>query len=220
MSENFITHSLKVDKIAPPNEKKEKKGFFQKIKNYLEAAGYLYAAPLSMSYEDWQEWEQITKASHPIQYYFRNEFCYILSSLKRRLEDKLYMFKQYFNPPNSIVRKALEDGYDIAGLVIPLNFALILQFREELKNDIVNWDSTEGHIEFKAWFEEAVRWITIERPQMEKDLDNAYPVFSSTKSDKTYEELYGEVNRIESAIEATDTQVINKLMKYRSYMWT
>jgi hypothetical protein len=217
MSENFITHSLKEDKFTAFTKKK---GLFCKIKNYLEDAGYLYASPQSMALDEWREWEETTKALYPIQYYFRNELCYIFRGVRHRLEDKLYLLKQYFNPPNPIVRKAIKEGHDITSLIVPLNFALILQFQEEMKNDLVNWDADEGHIEFKKWFEEAIHWITVERPQMQKALERAYPPFSGTQSTKTYEELYGEVNRIERAIEDTDTQVIKKLMEYRNYMWT
>ena len=37
---------------------------------------------------------------------------------------------------------------------------------------------------------------------------------------KTYEELYGNVNRLEALIAKKDTKVITELIKNRDYFWT
>lgn len=207
---------------------KTKKNFitrsFLYIKKYLEDSGYIYASPKSMGWGEWQDWEENTKTLYPIQYWLRVDVPLTFRILNARAQDKLYTLKKYFCPPNALVIKAVKEGNDITGLVVDVNFALILQFREEMKNGIVYWESDEGHKKFREWFDEAVNWITVERPAMHKALDNAYPkenIFSSKcQETETYEALYGEVNRIEAAIADTDTQVIHKLAEYRNYMWT
>ena len=37
---------------------------------------------------------------------------------------------------------------------------------------------------------------------------------------KTYDEIYGEVNRLEALIDKKDTKIITELIKKRDYFWT
>lgn len=149
--------------------------------------------------------------------------------------------KTIFKPNNSRIRKAIPRQYsDISGLVVNVNFEFIKAFYEdEYKADIVDWEATEQHSEFAKWLESAYTYITKERPQLEIDLNNAYPPFKSfddmfkpmvDKDGKKmyeladdgipYEVKYKEVNRIEEEIENKDTEVLTELVKRRNYFWT
>ena len=88
--------------------------------------------------------------------------------------------------------------------------------------------------------EETYRYITVHRPRLEKELDAAYPplrsvddmfeesdelykgkkTFKLKEREGTYEELYGEVNRIEQLIVDLDTEVLIEIVKRRQYFWT
>jgi hypothetical protein len=149
--------------------------------------------------------------------------------------------KTIFKPNNSRIRKAIPRQYsDISGLVVNVNFEFIKAFYEdEYKADIVDWEATEQHSEFAKWLEWVYTYITKERPQLEIDLNNAYPPFKSfdemfkplvDKDGKKmyeladdgipYEVKYKEVNRIEKLIEDTDTEILTEFVKRRNYFWT
>jgi hypothetical protein len=149
--------------------------------------------------------------------------------------------KPIFKPSNSRIRKAIPRQYsDITGLIVDVNFEFIKAFYEdEYKADIVDWEATEQHSEFAKWLELSYKWITQRRPQLQKDLENAYPQHSSIESlfkpttDENgrrvfqmvddgipYEVKYAEVNRIEELIDNKDTEILTELIKRRNYFWT
>ena len=149
--------------------------------------------------------------------------------------------KTIFKPNNSRIRKAIPRQYsDISGLIVNVNFEFIKAFYEdEYKADIVDWEATEQHSEFAKWLELSYKWITQRRPQLEIDLNNAYPPFKSfddmfkpivDKDGKKmfemaddgipYEVKYAEVNRIEKVINDKDTEILTELVKRRDYFWT
>jgi hypothetical protein len=77
---------------------------------------------------------------------------------------------------------------------------------------------------FAKWLEKAYKYITIERPQLQKNLDAAYPPLTAKRLTevnwKTYEKEYGEVDRIEKLIKDKDTKILKDIVKYRGYFWT
>lgn len=88
---------------------------------------------------------------------------------------------------------------------------------------------------------ECYAYITKDRPDLENQLDNAYPINLSSdprgclkktedgfyimksceeRSGMSYQEAYAEVHRLENLIEQKDSEVMNLIIKHRSYMWT
>jgi hypothetical protein len=149
--------------------------------------------------------------------------------------------KPIFKPQNERIRKAIPRTWmDITELSVIVNFEMIKSFYEdEYKADIVDWEATEIHSEFAKWLESAYAYITKERPQLQKDLDNSYPPFKGLddmfelKTDENgrrlfefkddgvpYEVKYKEVNRIEELIENKDTEILTEFIKRRNYFWT
>ena len=159
---------------------------------------------------------------------------------QRNWYDKI---KPIFKPQNKRLRKVIPKTWtDISGLIETVNFEFVKQFyEEEYVNGIVDWKkSGEHHIEFARWLEETYRYITVHRPRLEKELDAAYPplrsvddmfeesdelykgkkTFKLKEREGTYEELYGEVNRIEQLITDYDTEILTEIVKRRQYFWT
>jgi hypothetical protein len=149
--------------------------------------------------------------------------------------------KPIFKPQNQRIRKAIPRTWvDITEMVVSVNFEMIKAFYEdEFKADIVDWEATEKHSEFAKWLEEAYEYVTKIRPQLEIDLQNAYPPSKPIEEmferipqeDGTtrmymkddgipYEVKYREVNRIEEEIEKRDTEILTELVKRRNYFWT
>jgi hypothetical protein len=149
--------------------------------------------------------------------------------------------KPIFNPQNQRIRKAVPRTWvDVTEMVVIVNFEFIKAFyEEEFKADIVDWEATEKHSEFAKWLEGAYEYVTKIRPQLEIDLQNAYPPHRSfdemfePKTDENgrrlfqmvddgipYEVKYKDVNRIEEEIEKRDTEILTELIKRRYYFWT
>lgn len=134
-----------------------------------------------------------------------------------------------FRPANKRIRKAVpRTGADITSLIETLNFEMIKAFYEdEYLADIVDWTATDGHQAFATWLEGAYQYVTVERVDLQQQLTNTYPDINFgdyLKIDKDpkqrYQDLYGEVNRLEKLIDERDSQVLTELIKFRHYMWT
>lgn len=158
-----------------------------------------------------------------------------------RYYDKI---KPIFVDKQKRIRKSIPRTWcDISHLMVDVNFEMIKKFyEEEYKADIVDWEASgPEHVEFIEWLEWAYTYITKERPAYEKAMWNAYPphqpseklfepcefdekgkakMYKMVKRKETYEERYGEVNRLEQLIEGTDTQVLIEFVEYRGFFWT
>lgn len=153
--------------------------------------------------------------------------------------------KTIFKPHHSRLRKSIPRTWcDLSVQIIEINFEIIKSFYEdEYSKGIVDWEADEYHKDFAQWLETAYKYITIERPGLEKQMNAAYPesdfdnLFSEPKVDengtitrtmktceerygKSYEEVYGEVNRLEALIDQRDTEILTELIKRRDYFWT
>jgi hypothetical protein len=162
-------------------------------------------------------------------------------SLRHHWYDKI---KPIFKPYNKRLRNVIPRTWtDVSGLIKTVNFEFVKKFyEEEYVDGVVDWEqSGEDHAKFARWLEEAYRYITVHRPRLVKEMEDAYPPMPSIdewfkpheyKEDgtvknyqmnnrgKTYEELYGEVNRIEQLITDLDTEVLVEIAKRRQYFWT
>ena len=149
-----------------------------------------------------------------------------------------------FAPQNKRYRNAIPRTWvDVSHLIEVVNFEFIKGFYEgEYLHGNTDWEGTGEHaVAFARWLESAYDYITIERPQLEKDMDAAYPSFrpfnemfvpSETDDNgkvkmykmvhrkESYEELYGEVNRLEQLIQDKDSEVLTQLVKYRHFFWS
>jgi hypothetical protein len=153
--------------------------------------------------------------------------------------------KTIFKPHHSRLRKVIpRQWHDLTSLIVDVNFEMIKSFYEdEYSKGIVDWESDEHHSKFAKWLEDSYKYITVERPILEKQMNDSYPetkwddMFGEPKKDdhgnvtrtmksceerygKPYEEIYGEVNRLETLIDKKDTEVLTELIKNRNYFWT
>ena len=54
----------------------------------------------------------------------------------------------------------------------------------------------------------------------ETDENGKVKMFKMVDDGRTYEEKYGEVNRIEQLIQDKDTDILTQLVKYRHFFWS
>jgi hypothetical protein len=171
----------------------------------------------------WTAWEKETKKNHPVQYFFREEVTTFFRIKWMRFQTFKYKIKCFFFPKHQELRKAIPRTWvDIANLVVDLNFAMILSFKKEADESWVDWDATPEQRKFKNWLDSSAHWITVGKPNCESQANALYPPHPLTdlQKGKSYEELYGELNKMEKLISETDTNILKQMIEYRDYMWT
>jgi hypothetical protein len=182
-----------------------------------------YKAPSSLSWDDWENWRINMRQQYPVQYFFREEVSLCFSIMWRRIKDFKYKIKCFFFPMHQEIRKAIPRTWtDITSLVVDVNFAMILSFKKEADESLVNWDGTPQHREFKNWLDSSAHWITVGKPNCQAQADVLHPPHPLTdfQKGKSYEELYGELNKMEKLISETDSNILKQMIDYRDYMWT
>ncbi len=193
----------------------------QNIIKYMKDKGWLYAIPCFLSAEEWEEWDAKTKSKYPIQFFIRETADDIRYIFTRKTRDCYWAVYRFFNPCHKDIRRAIPRQWsDISELIVDVNAAMIISFKKEADASCVDWSATEGHQKFKNWLDAAAKWFATDKAITLKQLEAAYPPLGSKNSNKTYEELYGEVNRLEQLIKDTDTEFFKQMLEYRDYMWT
>lgn len=184
---------------------------------------FWYQIPNSLSWEGWDDWHELMKTKHPIQYVIREGTSNAWYRLKRMYRDSIYAIKVLFKPYHSDIRKAIPHEWsDICSLVVDVNFAMILSFKKEADESFVDWNGTDGHRKFKNWLDSTAHWIKEGRPNCKSQCDALYPPhpLPPELKGKSYNELYGELNKIEELIDQTDSNILKQMIDYREYMWT
>lgn len=202
-----------------------RRGIFAKLFRYLELKGLMYTVPFSATMEGWDTWRKKVQKEYPIQYFIREYIEDVESIFIRRWRQLKYFLRTLFFPENALIRNSIpKRGCDVTHLITVMNFAAILQFKEEADKSVVNWND-EHTEEFKKWLDSAVVWIKEGKANLEKKLDEAYPDIYLIRSvptlgEEQIKDLYKEVKRLEELIEQTDENILVQMIKYRDYFWT
>lgn len=147
-----------------------------------------------------------------------------------------------FKPANQRLRKYIPRKWrDISNLLVDVNFEMIkIFYEEEYINGNIDWNSDKQHKNFAKWLEGAYRYITVDRPKLEEDLNNAYPPLGVDGFKGMFEEVeeggkkmyrmkddgipydvkYKEVNRIENLIKSEDSSILKEMIQKRDFFWT
>lgn len=199
-----------------------RRNWFEKFISWGEKRGWFYATPTSLTMDDWDNWEMSMQAEYPVQYRIRTGIDSIGYLFSRNWSIFTYFVRKIFKPAHNDIRKAIPRGWqDISSLLVDVNFAMIKSFKKEADESFVDWDGTPEHRKFKNWLDTANDWVCNVRPSLQKQMDAAYPDCSIPGiRNKSYEELYGEVNRLEKLIDDTDTNILKQFVEYRHYAWT
>lgn len=165
-----------------------------------------------MGWDEWDTWRAQTKANHPIQYRVREFATWLSHRFWDWVDWPVAMWRWAFKPPHKLVRAAIPRTWsDLTGLIVDINFAIILQFKEEM--DIVDWDATEEHAAFRDWHTNAVKYIRTNRPDLESKKDDIIHIGGSETWYKAYQD-------IEDEIEKRDTELLKQMIENRGYFWT
>jgi hypothetical protein len=182
-----------------------------------------YKTPSIASMKQWNDWSEQMKKDYPIQYFVRQGISDLAYDVEHKCRDAKYAIKCFFKPHHADIRKAVPRTWaDVTSLIIDVNFAMILSFKKEADESYVDWDGTEKHREFKNWLDSAAHWIAVGKVDCEKQRDALYPPHPLPEHmrDWSYDQLYGELNKIEKLFDDTNTNILKQMIDYREYFWT
>lgn len=141
----------------------------------------------------------------------------ILDRFRWWLNDFVWDVYCYFKPSHQQIRKVIPNKFvDISELIKIVNFEFVKSFHDNEMHNI-EWEGNEVHAEFKIWIDKSYNYITIERPQLEEQINNSYPPRGMKG---TYEEKYGELIRLEALLAQKDTEILVEIVKRREMFWS
>jgi hypothetical protein len=125
---------------------------------------------------------------------------------------------RFFKPCHQRIRKVIpREWCDLTELTLKINFEIVKSFVED-EMDIINWESDDGHRNAAHWLRTTYKYITEERAELLKAIDDAYD--NIDHDIKGYEEKYARVLRAEEKLNNRDKDFFIGLAEYRPYMWS
>jgi hypothetical protein len=155
------------------------------------------------------------------------------------IRDLYYKTCCFFNPRNKWLTKKIPKTWVDKDYIIEL--CLIESLREfvEGEDGLGQYEQSQTDPEYPAWqkqfdreLKEAYEIITIQLPQLQKQMDEAWdkvekPPLGADELLKwlnnptpTYEERYGNIDRLEKEIDDLRTKVMTWIVVNRAKMWT
>jgi hypothetical protein len=155
---------------------------------------------------------------------------------KFNIKHNYYKIHDFLFPRQKWLMKNIKNSWmDKTSIIPQVLFNCIIDFIEEEKAlTIIDWDIDEDGKKFRLEMIECYNWAKTERAQLDKQMWAAYPEITPERklfkkldngnyeyipSKKTYEEEYGEVDRLEKLINETDTKWLTWLVINRDKLW-
>ena len=142
-----------------------------------------------------------------------------------RIRDKWNALCYWLKPRNRWATKVIPNHWSDKTYLIPeFLFASIIHFIEgekALQNTVWQKKKEKELLEVYAWAKNG-------RKEFQEKIDKAYPEIPKyadtldwiNNCKESYEELYGEVNRLEAEIEKIDTKHLTWIVKNRQILWS
>lgn len=219
-------------------------GYFAIPKKDREFCGiYLkpYALPSTILDDDvkgWEFFEKEIRRIYPVQGFIRewlftydNPVYAFVGRFFEKCKDLKYAVKRLIKPYHPRWRKIYPrySYMDIHYAIEEINLAFILDFwyeevvdKETGENRFVCEEDNGKRKEIYLFLRDAVNWIEVEKKDINKMIEAEWLRIHKIRKDKTltYEQKFGEVNRLEKFIRDRETEIIKKLVEYREYLWT
>jgi hypothetical protein len=210
--------------FALPKDEREQRGF------YLSPRGFVFS-PCFRSKgsicSERDKWEKEIMRLYPFQWFFReyllsldNPVYYFFWRIKMLWEDKLfYPAKHYLIPQQKNFRETarrLQFQYaDIRTIISSVNFALLLDFKEEADNSLVDFEAS-GLTDFKKKLDEYSAILRDEFKSFKNEEDEAWKQYEKNESRPDLEKLW-EIEKRESDLKK---EILTWMMENRERFWT
>ena len=162
------------------------------------------------------------RKKYPIQYFIRNKI--LARFTYRRMHDWFYRnIECTMFPKQRWLNKDIPKTWtDKVWLIPHVNFTMVLHFveQENCFETVDYTNSSEIHAKFEKELRECYDYIKFKRAEYEKKIEESYPSAEmSVNASATYEEAYGEVNRLEKELEELDTKWLVWIVENRNFFW-
>ena len=149
--------------------------------------------------------------------YIGDLWDYILPKYKYNWYDKI---RCTLNPRQKWIKKHIEykQWCDKVELIPKFLFGCVVHFVEEEKCfERIDWEaSSPQHAKVANELQECYEYITVARPALEQQLDDAYDNLPEVGS---YEEKYADVISTEKAIKDGDKKYMMWIVDNKDYLW-
>jgi len=225
-------HSVQ-DYFELPKSERERFGLYRKPFalpcEWLENRRGAKIGKIKPEKQGWASWGLEIRRRYPVQWFLR-EWCIswenpvyaFLKTLYFNYIEKKYAVKRYINPFYPRFRKSVprHQYSDVCEVLRKANFALLLDFwYDEMTDSCVNWEDTPKLKSFFKQVKNAVKYIELERPALEKKADDLLTA-ATKKRTGTFEQRYGKHDALEKKIAEKDTQLLVWMMQNREMFWT
>jgi hypothetical protein len=240
-----LPKSLTRDKFLPTANVYTVEDYFALPKNKREKFG-LYLNPIGLPMDGfwgnertkgWEFFSKEIRKHYPVQGYIREVFLsydnpiYTFFAIKKmKLSDSIHVIKRFFNPFHTHFRKAYPRhiNKDISCALVDVNFALILDFwHHEVVDGFISWNHDVPHRTFFKKLKDAVQYIEVKRPALQKKADLELSKYIATqrkhknkKSVSFYKNKHSKYDKIEQQIFAKDTEILTWAIQNRKFFWT
>jgi hemerythrin len=156
-------------------------------------------------------------APKPISY-IGNLYDWIFPRYRETLLDKVGLF---FKPRQRWIKNHIEYNHwcDKVELIPKFLFGCVIHYVDEEKCfERIDWDSDPEHKKFAKELKKCYEYAKNGRDNLEKQIDEAYPESSNITSG-SYEEMYGEVNRLETELRKLDKRYMTWIVVNKHFMW-
>jgi hypothetical protein len=125
---------------------------------------------------------------------------------------------RFFKPCHQRIRKVIpREWCDLTELTLMLNFEIVKSFVED-EMHIIDWSSNDEHKQAAAWLRAAYKYITEERAELLKAIDDAYDNVNHDL--EGYYEKYGKVHQAEETLNNRDKEFLIGLAEHRPWLWS
>lgn len=196
--------------MAMPKEKRTKK-VLGVIDWYLTPYSLPWDLDQKRDETQWGIFEEFVKKNFPVQYFIRDVLGDFWEyRICRRLKDLWYKIECHtFNDRNKYLRKLLPKTWaDKPELYRQIVFAMIEHYVAkdgEDALDFIVWDNDDAHKAQRAFIDDAIKWIQIDRPLLVKAAEE--------RSIKASIE-------IEDEIDKKDKEILKGFAEYYRGFWT
>lgn len=222
MKSKYVKVNSVEDYFSLPKSEREYRGFYKKP--------YALEWDFFTGEKGWTAFYKEIKKQYPIQWFFRewmfsldNPIYRVFYTLRHKYWDIKYAIKNFLKPVYPRWRKTVPRHKYADGvyLIIESNFNLILDFYyNDIIGGYVDWESDEDHKTFLKEVKDAVRWIEVERQELNDICDRELTLALNNKEEKDYNKRYKTHDEIEKQIFDKETSIINWMVAKRSFFWT
>jgi hypothetical protein len=169
------------------------------------------------------------RKTFPLQVFIRedipsSDFVFFFKIKKMMLKD---FYRKWilatFKPYNTTIVKTIprREWNDLVSIIPNFLYACVIQFVEDEKCfEHTDWEGSTGSKDFENKLREIYNFAKTGRTELENKITEKLHEASEKDDDLTYEERYGEMNRLEEELKRKDKEYMSWIVEHVGHFWT